>query len=139
MRVSPTPAVSSSAQLGLPECIMALLFDLDGVLTRTADATTIPTLLAGTGSPIATGVTSGELHGIRSWYGSTLVTMLRTTTSPGPGARSGRAGHQVARKQRGPWPAVQDYNVGIARHGHVQGLLLADLNSAGGGLSLIPR
>ena len=55
-----------------------------------SDATTIPTLLAGTGSPITAGVTSAEPRSIRNWYGSTLVTMLRTTTSPGPGGRSGR-------------------------------------------------
>jgi hypothetical protein len=52
---------------------------------------------------MATGVTSDEPRSIRSWYGSTLVTMLRTTTSPGPGGRSGRrSGTRSPGRSEGP-------------------------------------
>lgn len=85
-----------------------------------------PTLLAGTGSPMATGMSSGEPRSISSWYGSTPVTRLRSTTSPE---------HQVAGTQRGPRPALQENDVGMARHGHDQGLCSRTRTRLSGGLS----
>jgi hypothetical protein len=61
-----------------------------------------PDAVAGTGSPMATGGISCEPRSIRSWYGSTLMTLLHHDLA-GPGARSGRrSGTRSLGRSSGP-------------------------------------
>src|SRR6266498_4844883 len=62
--------------------------------------------------------------------------MLRTTISPRPGCpHRPTVEHQGAGKQRGSRAAVENDDVGMTGHGHVQNLCLRIRTRRGGGLS----